>query len=633
MLTRSRVGTPARLALLMILLAGIPLASLGWLARHVLVQEEAIEHQQLRERLDKSAALLAHELDRALAHWDDLASAALTAMVSLPPDTSVLVFDADGVVRDQGPRLPYYPALRAAPEPHSEEIAAASVLEFRSGDLSKAEAAYRQIAVTSDRLTRAAALVGQARCLRKLHRMPDALDVYQQLAGLGDSHAAGFPAELLARLERRALFAAMGNEPASRREADLLQAAVLEGRFLIDRGAFDFLAESLSWTPPANETFVTAEAVAALWPQWQRYPSGRSVVTSLGQTRAAVWHRTEAGSVAIVGPFEGLAASLRPVAQDLHVSLSLENPDGDRVWGDATSPAVAVERSLGDAGLPAMFQVSPADMASIDAAWRSRRSVLAGAFALMALVIGAASYVVFRSVNRELRVARLQSDFVATVSHEFRTPLTAMRHLTEMLEEGRALPDQAVAYYHALGNETRRLHSMVEGLLDFGRLESGRRVYQLEDTDAVELVRGVVGAFAEPTLSTAHQLEVQAPSALVPIRADRETLTLALRNLLDNAVKYSPPRSTVTTSVEQRGSRVRICVEDHGAGIPAHEQRVVFGKFVRGSSAQQMNVKGTGIGLTMAARIVQAHHGRLELDSDTGRGSRFTIVLPTAGDQ
>jgi two-component system sensor histidine kinase SenX3 len=116
----------------------------------------------------------------------------------------------------------------------------------------------------------------------------------------------------------------------------------------------------------------------------------------------------------------------------------------------------------------------------------------------------------------------------------------------------------------------------------------------------------------------------------VRILADREALTLALRNLLDNAVKYSPSHSTVTASVEQHGSRVRIGVEDRGAGIPRPEQRAVLRKFARGSSAQQMNVKGTGIGLTMTERIVRAHHGRLELRSEAGHGSTFTIVLPMA---
>jgi signal transduction histidine kinase len=268
--------------------------------------------------------------------------------------------------------------------------------------------------------------------------------------------------------------------------------------------------------------------------------------------------------------------------------------------------------------------------------WTSRRNLLFAVFGLMSLVIAAASYVVFRAVSRELSVARLQSDFVAAVSHEFRTPLTAMRHLTDILEEGGVAPDRAALYFGALGRETRRLHEMVESLLDFGRMESGRRAYHMEETNAAELAERVVNEFRERAAITAHRIELNPSSGVhdIPrIRADRDALSLALRNLLDNAIKYSPDLSTVRVAVEQRNGLAGISVQDEGAGIPKEEQRAVFRKFVRGESAQTLSVKGTGIGLTMANEIVRAHGGRLELASEPGSGSRFTILLPALDNQ
>jgi len=249
---------------------------------------------------------------------------------------------------------------------------------------------------------------------------------------------------------------------------------------------------------------------------------------------------------------------------------------------------------------------------------------------LMLLVITAASYFVFRAVNRELSVARLQSDFVAAVSHEFRTPLTAMSHITEMLEEGGAPGDRLPLYYRALGKETRRLRGMVESLLDFGRMEAGRRIYQMEDLDAAALVEQVVDEFREQ--ANAHRIELNAPAGERRVRADREALTRALRNLLENAAKYSPDSSTVRVSVESQGGHFAISVEDQGAGIPKHEQREIFRKFVRGTSARTLNVKGSGIGLAMVDHIVKAHGGRIDLNSEPGRGSRFTILLPLEPD-
>lgn len=138
----------------------------------------------------------------------------------------------------------------------------------------------------------------------------------------------------------------------------------------------------------------------------------------------------------------------------------------------------------------------------------------------------------------------------------------------------------------------------------------------------------MVDEFREHSTRGAQRIDLQAPSGPLHVRADRDALALALRNLLDNAVKYSPEDSTVSVSVESQDGLAGISVEDKGVGIPKEEQREGFRKFTRGSSAKKLNVKGTGIGLTMADQIVKAHGGRLELASEPGRGSRFTILLP-----
>jgi signal transduction histidine kinase len=266
---------------------------------------------------------------------------------------------------------------------------------------------------------------------------------------------------------------------------------------------------------------------------------------------------------------------------------------------------------------------------------------MSAGFGLMVLVIAAAGYLMYRAVIRELSVARLQSDFVAAVSHEFRTPLTAIRHFTDMLEEGGAEADRLPRYYAALGRETRRLHAMVESLLDFERMESGRRTYQMQETSAAELARQVVNEFREHASFANGRVELHTPSSQSDaqrageprIRADRDAIALALRNLLDNAVKYSAESSTVSVSVRSQGSLTGISVEDRGAGITKQEQRHVFRKFVRGTAAHTLNVKGTGIGLAMVDQIVKAHGGRLELLSEPGRGSRFTMWLPETKDR
>ena len=634
---RKHFASPVTLLALFVLLAGIPLVALGWLGWRLLVQDRALESQRLRERLDNAVSLAARELDRSLAAWNDLLAPATTGdSVALPPNAVLLVFDSSNVLRQQGIRLPYYPKVSSPSDVPATTFADGEAQEFREQNLTKAAASYRALAASKDRSVRAAALMRLARALRKQQQLRESLAVYGELAALGETLVAGSPSELVARRERIVVLKAIDGGEAATQEASLLGSALSEGRFRIDRSTFDFYKESASIPQARANTggpaMDLAGAVEGLWPLWQQQAAGRAAWTDKAGAFTAVWRPTPTGTAALVGGVEGLMTPTRAVMQDLQIRLALEDQSGRLSWGGLGADEARVTKTFRETGLPWTIHVAAADPAAAQTASASRRNFFAAGFGLMLLVIAAASYFVFRAVHQELRVARLQSDFVAAVSHEFRTPLTAMCHLTEMLEEGSAPPDRWPHYYRALGKESRRLHAIVESLLDFGRMDAGQRTYQFAETDATELVSHVVQEFRDHASSTVHRLEWLAPTGQprepLRIRADRDALALALRNLLDNAVKYSPESSMVRVSVQSQGAFVGISVEDEGVGISKDEQRAVFRKFARGSAARTLNVKGTGIGLTMAEQIVKAHGGRLEVESLSGQGSTFTIVLP-----
>jgi signal transduction histidine kinase len=635
------LAAPIKLLTLFVVLSVIPLATLGWLGWRMLEQDRTLENQRLRERLENAAGLLTRELDRGLAAWESVLPAAATGSTdAIPAGAVLLVFDSNGILNHRGVALPYYPVATAAHESPGGVFATTEAQEFREENLEKAAASYRVLASTEDRPLRAAALMRLARCLRKLQQTKEALSVYGELAALGETNVAGSPSELVARHERIALFKIIGDQQAGERETALLAALLSDGRLLMDRATFEFYTESISQPPsPPNRTLQLAEAVEGVWPLWQQQASGASGRTAWtggdGGAFAAVWRplsTTSTSTAAIVGSVDTLMGSTAAVAQSLQVQLALEDPAGRVSWGGQHSGEIQATKTSRESGLPWTLHIASIDPAAERAALASRQNLLTAGFGLMVLVIATASYFVFRALNRELGVARLQADFVAAVSHEFRTPLTAMRHLTDMLEEGGTPQDRLSHYYEALGKETRRRHTTVESLLDFGSMESGRRTYRMADTSATELAEQVVEEFRDQAASAAHRLELHTPDVQLPrqlrVRADRDALALALRNLLDNAIKYSPASSTVTVSVECQGDLAGISVQDEGAGIPREERRDVFRRFVRGTSARILNVKGTGIGLAMAAQIVKAHGGRLELDSEPGRGSRFTILLP-----
>jgi len=197
-----------------------------------------------------------------------------------------------------------------------------------------------------------------------------------------------------------------------------------------------------------------------------------------------------------------------------------------------------------------------------------------------------------------------------------------------MLREHKNLSDERRdVCYEAQSRSTARLTRLVETLLDFGRMEGGARIYHFEPIDTVELVRRTVEEFRQEAQSSGFQFRLMAQDS-AEIDADGEALGRALWNLLDNAVKYSGDSREIEVEVGRAGSDVTIAVRDRGLGIPSHEQSLIFRKFQRGDEAMRLGIKGTGIGLAMVDHIMKAHHGRIEVRSEPGRGSTFTLALP-----
>jgi signal transduction histidine kinase len=286
-------------------------------------------------------------------------------------------------------------------------------------------------------------------------------------------------------------------------------------------------------------------------------------------------------------------------------------------------------RPLVEAQLPGRLEFS--SLAAGSNAAHGRRTLWLAGVALMLILVLVSSYAVHRAISQELRVARLQSDFVAAVSHEFRSPLTTLRTVTELLAQNRISDEsRRQQSYLFLDRETNRLHRLVEDLLDFGRMESGRKQYRMEPHDAFQLVRAAVADFSEDAAANGFRVETNLGSGPATVQADEEALRRAVRNLLENAMKYSPECRTAWVDGEVNDHRVLISVRDKGIGIDPREQGAIFQKFVRGNAAKKAGVKGTGIGLSMVRQISEALGGEIRLQSKVGAGSTFTIVLPLA---
>ncbi len=219
---------------------------------------------------------------------------------------------------------------------------------------------------------------------------------------------------------------------------------------------------------------------------------------------------------------------------------------------------------------------------------------------------------------------------ISNVSHELRTPLASIRVFGEFLHLGRATAAEKVREYgEYIEAESRRLSRLVDNILDFSRIESGRKRYRLEVADLREIVRDTVKAFEVRLRQEGISVDVRGPDEPLPaVRADPDAIAQALANLLDNAVKYSCGAPDVAVELGQRNGSVTLAVRDRGPGISPEDQERIFEKFYRVSTGLVHDVKGSGLGLAIVKHVVEAHQGMVVVESKPGAGSTFTIELP-----
>lgn len=603
---------PAALAATAVLVVAL-LAAMGWL---LFRQEQSLDRERQRERLENALSLVLRESERALAQ----ASADESTSLSLR-------FDGRGIVRTAGVPLPWQPVVPAPKEAPAAVFAAGEQLEFAQAQPKAAIEAYRLLLERADPSIRAGALLRIARCQRALKQPAEAMETHRRLAALGIVSVAGAPAEIIALHERAALLEETGNSAAASREREALKAVLEQGKYAIDRPTWEFYASGLSIKP---ESTAWARAVEQLWQRVAESPKGIAILPvdipgAPAHRFVADWNREGSEGTARLVDCATLAPRMQRTLEASAIFWSLLFP-GDPAAAPTGTSSATLTRSSNETGLPwgvavTLLPESPS----------SRFSLLAGGLVLLGIVILGTLYLAYRAIRRELRVAAMQSDFVAAVSHEFRTPITALTHLTDMLESGDAAENRKPLYYKALSRETRRLREMVENLLDFGRVEAGRYKYKPEEVNAAEFIEALIEDFREQPAAASHEVRFEAGSREIRMAIDREAIRRAFWNLLDNSARYSPVGTRITAKVSQENGWALLSVRDEGPGIPRDEHKRIFQKFVRGRAASSQAVKGTGIGLAMVDAIVRAHGGRVKLESEPGAGSRFTILLPTEG--
>jgi len=247
---------------------------------------------------------------------------------------------------------------------------------------------------------------------------------------------------------------------------------------------------------------------------------------------------------------------------------------------------------------------------------------------LSVLMVGGI-WLTYRNVSREMNLARLKSDFVANVSHELRTPLALIRLYAETLELGRlTAKEKYQEYFRIIREESERLTALINNILDFSRIEAGRKEYEFKETDLAELVRSTLDSYRFQIEQNGFTFEENISVDIPPVTVDREAIARSLLNLVNNALKYSKDQKYIAVSLHRTNGQVNLEVRDHGIGIPPNEQEKIFEKFYRCGDPLVHNIKGSGLGLSLVRHIARAHGGDVLVESTPEKGSKFTIALP-----
>ena len=332
----------------------------------------------------------------------------------------------------------------------------------------------------------------------------------------------------------------------------------------------------------------------------------------------------------IVGALTNIYSDVRilTVLDEKGTPLITPRGQGDRDW---RRPFVAQEISELLPRWESVAYLTRPD--AITSRARATTTVMWILILILFVSILAGSVLVLRSAYAEVRLARQRTSFVANVSHELKTPLTSIRMFAEMLRDGRqADPDKQKHYLDIMTAEAERLTRLINNVLDFSRMERGEKRYTMGRCDLVVLTREVVESQRARLENNGFEVILSRRAGELEVDADREAIKQALVNLLSNAEKYSPETREIEIDVgECEGSAV-VSVADRGVGIPPGEVENVFDEFYRVDDALTSEVKGAGLGLTIASKILKDHNGAIRYTPREGGGSRFDIVLPLAAE-
>lgn len=591
---------------------------------------------------------------------------------------AALLYDVDS---DQDPG-------RIQPRPADLEriIDEAEQNEFQLKNYARALELYQSaLSTTLSGDTKADLLMRQARVYARMGKLAQAVKTFEVVAKRyrNSRLPGGLPSGLAARLELVRLTLRGGNSTLAGSRLSELYQDLLSGFWSLNRSQFRFVRnkiESLAFEfsepvrPVDSDTYRMIEALGrradslVFRTDYLLEVSAAALSIILDSTRVAIdsvvsrrrlivaangkrtmltiaiaaEHRSDAdAAVGAIIDQDKLATTVLPrLTESLslgdNTALMIKSENKATVYGASPPAGSRLTTAIPFEGrFPSwtveIYQIDPHFFESLITG-RQSFYIYALITVMLAMIFGA--IMTTRMMSRELELARMKSDFVSTVSHEFRSPLTSIRQLAEMLQSGRVLSDERrKRYYDVILEQSERLSLMVGNILDLARIDEQRFNLEYEQVDMKQLLNSIVVRARQQGGEEEIPIGLNIDDNLPPVFVDPGAITHIMTNLIDNAIKYSSERPKVTIAAHADHHNIVITVEDQGVGIPKGETEKVFERFYRTGDEFTRKVKGSGLGLALVRELVYAHGGTIKLSSEPHKGSTFTIRLPLASDK
>jgi signal transduction histidine kinase len=652
-------------AALLAVVVVLPTVSLLWFMSRVVANERLVVQQKL-------AALYQDKLADATAKTESLCAARLASLDRIKPFANpyslfrrlVLEEGFQGVVvwgSDGSAVYPHLEDLAGNDAPSDSLLADARQQEFARERYSEAAQLYSRFSTDSDPRVAVAAMVGRSRCLSKLGRLDEAIEECRKAAFAELPEHADSSLRLAVENARLLLLSLLKQSGPSQAHTDILHRTVNALRDDVYNSAGDrallpanqnlFIAkkvlEAVSGSSPADdatakdklERLAAAEALSLAAAETLQPSAGQFDVlfqTDLGQKRMyGLRHKTESSTWLVLLSEAGIASALSGYHDAFAGSESayrILDASGEFVAGipkPERKPftTAALPSTFPDWKVELFFQGGDVFEKAAD----RQIAVYVWTGVLVIVLILVAGGFATRAVGKQIQLNKMKNDFIATVSHELKTPLASMRVLVDTLLEGNVRDEaQAKEYLRLTAKENERLSRMIDNFLTFSRMERNKVAFTLVNARPAAIAADAIESVKTKFAAHNCHLAVEIAEPLPEIQADHDAMVTVLVNLLDNACKYTTEDKQIAIRVCPDNGFVCFAVSDNGIGLGRRHLRRIFDRFYQVDSSLARKAEGCGLGLSIVKFIVDAHEGAIVVESKPGKGSTFTVRLPVS---